>query len=66
MTVRSDNSLQGNCGVNYKFAVGDTYKCYDKKLGFTTTCVIESAKLHLCCVERDDCDDLDDMKVWRF
>jgi hypothetical protein len=66
MTVRSDNGFQGNCGVNYKFAVGDTYKCYDKKLRFTTTCVIESANLHLCCVEGDDCDDLDDMKAWRF
>jgi hypothetical protein len=66
MTVKADRGLQGNCGVNYKFAVGDTYWCKDMQLGYNTACVVESAKLHLCCVERDGCEDIDDMKAWRF
>ena len=66
MTVKADRGAQGNCGVNYKFAVGDTYKCMDNQAGFVTSCVVESSKLHLCCAERDGCDDLDDMKAWRF
>jgi hypothetical protein len=67
MKVYAEKGLLGDCGINYKvLAVGDTYWCQDKQLNRKVACEKTSTTLHLCCVENDGCDDLDDMKAWRF
>ncbi len=64
--VRLERGYAGKCGVRYNFPVGDTYWCDDMALGLRTHCVVQSANLHLCCVDTDGCQDLEDMKEWRF
>jgi hypothetical protein len=64
--VRLERGYAGVCGVRYNFPVGDTYWCDDTQLNLRTHCVVQSANLHLCCVDTDGCQDLDDMKEWRF
>lgn len=67
MNVYAEKGFLGDCGVDYKVvAIGDTYWCQDKQLNRKVACEKASANLHLCCVEFDGCDDLDDMKAWRF
>ena len=65
--VYAEQGFLGDCGTDYKsLAVGDTYWCQDKQLNMRVACEKTTTNLHLCCVERDGCDDLDDMKAWRF
>ena len=65
--VYAEQGFLGDCGIDYKsLAVGDTYWCQDKQLNMRVACEKTTTNLHLCCVERDGCDDLDDMKAWRF
>jgi len=64
--VKMERGYAGVCGVQYRFAVGDTYWCDDRQYGMRTHCTVASANLHLCCVEYDGCDDADDMRAWRF
>jgi hypothetical protein len=67
MNVYAEKGLLGDCGINYDvLAVGDTYWCQDKQFNKKVACEKVSTNLHLCCVENDGCDDLDDMKAWRF
>jgi hypothetical protein len=64
--VKIERGYAGVCGIQYNFPVGDTYWCDDRQLGLRTHCVVQSSRLHLCCIETDGCDDLDDMKAWRW
>jgi hypothetical protein len=66
VAVKIERGYAGICGIQYNFPVGDTYWCDDRALGLRTHCVVQSSRLHLCCIETDGCDDLDDMKAWRW
>jgi hypothetical protein len=64
--VKIERGYAGVCGVKYPYNVGDTYWCDDRQLGLRTHCQVVSSTLHLCCVDTDGCDDVDDMRAWRF
>ena len=64
--VKIERGFAGNCGTRYAFNVGDTYWCDDHQYGLRTHCQVVSSALHLCCVDTDGCNDLDDMRPWRF
>jgi hypothetical protein len=67
MNVYAEQGFLGDCGTDFVvLAVGDTYWCQDKQLNRKVPCEKTSNTLHLCCVEQDGCDDLDDLKAWRF
>ena len=66
LKVKIDRGYAGDCGVRYPYNVGDTYWCDDRDYNLRTHCQVASSTLHLCCVELDGCDDLDDMRAWRF
>jgi hypothetical protein len=66
LIVKIERGYAGVCGVKYNFPVGDTYWCDDRQLGLRTHCQVISSTLHMCCVDTDGCDEVDDMKYWRF
>lgn len=66
ITVRAvvDHGLVGKCGVNYKFPMGDKFKCFDDDLGFSTSCYVLDPKVYRCCISPWSCDDV--YNEWYF
>ena len=64
--VKIERGYAGVCGTRYAYNVGDTYWCDDRQYGLRTHCQVVSSTLHMCCVDTDGCNDLDDMRLWRF
>jgi hypothetical protein len=67
MNVYAEQGFLGDCGVDYKvLAVFDTYTCLDKEVNRIVPCEKRNPTAHFCCVDKFGCEDINDLKQWRF